>query len=612
MNTAPVLATTDLSIVVGFLLIVTLVGYLLSKVAARSLDDYFLGGRNIPWWILGVSTSASNFDISGTMVIVAVVFSLGLRGFLVEIRGGVGVTLAFLLVFLAKWLRRSRVMTSAEWMKIRFGDGPQGRAAHLLSALSNIALSLGMIIYFAKGSGKFLAHFLPYSELTCTSAMVGIGFFYTVMSGLYGVVFTDLIQMILLAVTAIYVALKGFALSPSVTLPSGFLTLGLTIPNSLGEALLAKAPTTWSPIFGAFGICVAMWLGRTVLEGMGGVGGYTDQRFFAARNEREASLLTLEAITLAILRWAMVAGLVVMGYHVLAQGGPAAELISGDAEQVLPVVLAMLPVGLKGVVLAGLVAAAMSTFDSTLNAGASYVVRDVYQAYIAPNAAGPRLIRVSRLATVALCLGGIALAAIVPNINQIWGLLTMGIGAGMFTPLFLRWYWPRFNGWGFAAGTAAGLVAALVVNTALAWPLYWAFPTVIALSLLAAVAVTLLTPAIDDAQLIRFYSQINPWGFWGRIARLAASQGRWNDANRAARSSERFRDGVSLVFALPFQVCVLLSAMTWVFRAWSSFYLFATISLLSGGGLYLTWYRNLKSPAACANDEAEQSRLEQR
>ncbi len=167
------LAVVDTLIIGAFLLAITVAGYALSRAASKGLDDYFLGGRKIPWWILGVSTSSSNFDMAGTMIIVGLVFALGYQGFLVEMRGGVGIALAFIMVFLAKWLRRSRVMTSAQWMRLRFGTDRQGQAAHLLSAIANIALSLGMIIYFSKGGGKFLTYFLPFSEFTCIVAMVG-------------------------------------------------------------------------------------------------------------------------------------------------------------------------------------------------------------------------------------------------------------------------------------------------------------------------------------------------------------------------------------------------------------------------------------------------------
>ncbi|MCB9525224.1 MAG: sodium:solute symporter [Myxococcales bacterium] len=599
------LATVDLAIVIGFLVVVTIVGYVMSKAASGGLDDYFLGGNKIPWWVLGISTSTSNFDMAGTMIIVAVVFGLGLSGFLVEIRGGVGLSLAFLLVFLGKWLRRSRVMTSAEWMKLRFGTDTQGKAAHLLSAIANIVLSLGMIIYFAKGAGKFLTHFLPFSEFVCTTGMVTIGLFYTLMSGLYGVVFTDVIQMILLTFTAIYVSVLAFELRPDITLPDGFLNLSLANPDGLGASLLAKDPGAWEPILQMFGVAVMMWLARTVMEGMGGVGGYTDQRFFAARSEREASLLTLEAIVLSAFRWTMVAGLVVMGYKLLQDGGAQAAIITADAENVLPVVLSeLLPTGVKGLVVAGLIAAAMSTFDSTLNAGASYLVKDVYESYINRDPTPKQLLNMSRYATAGLCVAGVGIAAIVPNINEIWGLITMGIGAGMFVPLFLRWYWPRFNGYGFAGGTAAGLVAALVFNTGLQWPLYLAFPSVVGSAFLVAVITALVTAPTPDERLVRFYLQINPWGLWGRVSQLATDQGKLTPQEAGGRLWEKINDVVALCFAVPFQVSLLIASMALIFHDWGKFVGFGVVTVLCAVGLYFFWFRNLKDAATCAEEDA--------
>jgi Na+/proline symporter len=601
---ASALATVDVVIIVGFLILVTIIGVVMSKAASGGLDDYFLGGNKIPWWVLGASTATSNFDMSGTMIIVAVVFSLGFKGFLVEIRGGVGLSLAFLMVFLGKWLRRSRVMTSAEWMKLRFGTDKQGRWAHLLSAIANIVLSLGMIIYFAKGAGKFLTHFLPYPELVCTAGMVGIGLAYTLMSGLYGVVFTDVVQMILLTFTAIFVSVQAFTLRPEVELPAGMLELNLEVPRELGASLLAKDPAYWEPVLSLFGLSVVMWLFRTTLEGMGGVGGYTDQRFFAARSEREANLLTMESIILSIFRWTMVAGLVVMGYHLVQHGGQGADQIKQDAEQVLPVVLAQaLPAGVRGVVIAGLIAAAMSTFDSTLNAGASYIVKDIYQSYMKPDADGKELMRVSRWATVGLCVAGIGFAAIVPNINQIWGLITMGLGAGLFVPLFLRWYWPRFNGYGFALGTAAGIVAALVFNTGLSWPMQKSFPAVIGCAAVAAIGATLATPAVPSDVLVRFWVRVNPFGFWGRVALRAEKEGVIDKEERLERVIETLYDGVSLCFAVPFQFCTLLAAMSFIWHDWKKLAFFLAGSIFSGLGLYFFWFKNLKSDEKCREED---------
>ncbi len=605
MGTLGNLAVVDALIIAAFLLAIMVAGYALSRAASKGLDDYFLGGRKIPWWILGVSNSSSNFDMAGTMIIVGLVFALGYQGFLVEMRGGVGIALAFIMVFLAKWLRRSRVMTSAQWMRLRFGTDRQGQAAHLLSAVANVALSLGMIIYFSKGGGKFLTYFLPFSEFTCIVAMVSIGLFYTLMSGLYGVVFTDVIQMVVMTLTSIFITAYAFDLMPTVTLPAGFMTLDLSTPTYMGGALGGQPPETMEAIFMFFGLSVFLWVLRSTIEGMGGVGGYTDQRFFAARSEREAGLVALESIVLSAFRWTMIAGLVVMGYAILAGGGDTAALILEDPENVLPVVIGeMLPVGITGIVIVGLIAAAMSTFDSTLNAGASYIVKDIYQTYLHPEASQRRLVAVSRWATLGLCVAGVGLAAFIPNINVIWSFVTMGLGAGLFVPLFLRWYWPRLNGYGFAFGTGAGMIAGITFKAILAWPLYGSFTGTILVALAVSVGVSLLTKPTDRDVLVRFWHQINPWGFWSSYARDAQAQGLITEQTKRALARERRTDVIALGFALPFQVALLIAAMAFVFHDWGKFSVAGAVTLVSAVGLYFFWYRNLKTPGVCAREDA--------
>ena len=434
--------------------------------------------------------------------------------------------------------------------------------------------------------------------------MVAIGLFYTLMSGLYGVVFTDVVQMILLSFTAIYVTVIAFGMTPEVDLPATFLALNLENPTGpAAEALSGVAG--WQPILEMFGLVVCIYLMRTFLEGSGGVGGYTDQRFFAARNEREASLLTMEAIILSLLRWTMVAGLVVMGLHLVQTGAPGADRIVADTESVLPVVLGeLLPAGVKGVVLAGLIAAAMSTFDSTLNAGASYIVKDVYESYIKPDATGEDLMRVSRVATVGLCAAGVLLSAVIPNINTIWGLITTALGPALFIPLFLRWYWPRFNGYGFAIGTGGGIIAALIVDLVLAMPIVTGFPTIVGISLFTCVAATVLTPPTEDDVLINFYTQVNPWGFWRPVVRAAVERGllTWKEA--ADQLWEKINDAIALCMAVPFQMFVLLAGMALVFHDWPKVGFFAIAGSLCGAGLYFFWYRNLKSYEQCEAEDA--------
>ena len=190
---------------------------------------------------------------------------------------------------------------------------------------------------------------------------------------------------------------------------------------------------------------------KGILEGMGGIGGYMSQRYYAARNEKEAGLLTAEWIILLGFRWTLIMALAVMG---LALGSKVAA--AGGAENVLPLVIRdMMPAGIKGMALAGLIAAAMSTFDSTINAGASYYVRDIYQAILKPDASEENLMKMSRLSSLAIAAVGYLISLVIPNINFIWDFITASLGAGIFVPMLLRWYWERFNGYGFAIGTAA-------------------------------------------------------------------------------------------------------------------------------------------------------------
>ena len=600
----PPMDTVDTIIIIGFLVLITAVGYFMSSMASEGVDDYFLGKNKIPWWVLGISTATSNFDMSGTMIIVAMVYELGYRGFLVEIRGGVGLSLAFLMVFLGKWLRRSRVMTSAQFMKFRFGTDTAGKAAHLLSAITQSIMCLGMIIYFCVGSGKFLQFFLPWDANVCTGIMVAVGLAYTLMSGLYGVVFTDVIQMIILSFAAVYIAVKGFNVDFSSQVTQGWYELSLSVPDSMQSTLMAI-----DPAFELFGICVIFYFFRTTLEGMGGIGGYTDQRFFAARNEREAGLLTLESIMISVLRWAMVAGLVALGYQMVASGAAdmAAEIqaIQSDAENVLPAVISgYIPAGMKGFMIAGLIAAAMSTFDSTLNAGASYLTIDIYKPYINPKATAKQLVRASQISTISLAVVGALIGFTITDINSIWQYITIAIGPAMLVPYVLRWYWPRYNGWGFAWGTGSAMITALAINGfGGSMPMYQSVPIVISVALVVSVIVSLMTPPVNDDTLCDFYMKVNPGGFWRKYANMVLEKGMVSKAEHNERYLEKAYDIISTCLAVPFQFCILIATMAFIFHDWEKFAYMGLITCITGLGLYFFWFKNLKPEDICAQED---------
>ena len=144
----------DYSIVFIYIVSMVLLGLYFQRKAASGIDSYFLGNRKMPWWALGASGMASNLDISGTMINTAFIFALGASGFFIEIRGGVTLIMAFLMIFQGKWNRRALVMTLAEWMHFRFGKDKQGDVARIIAAISVIVTVIAMITYIAIGTGK--------------------------------------------------------------------------------------------------------------------------------------------------------------------------------------------------------------------------------------------------------------------------------------------------------------------------------------------------------------------------------------------------------------------------------------------------------------------------
>lgn len=601
------LAFIDKAIIVGFFVLVVIVGMLMSKVASQGVDNYFLGGRSIPWWVLGASGTASNFDMTGTMVIVSMIYVLGLNGFWVEMRGGVGLPLAFLMVFLGKWLRRSRVMTEAEWMSFRFGEGKQGDMARLFTAISMLVLSVGMIIYFSVGTGTFLAQFLPFPKEVCALIMVSIGVAYTLSSGFYGVVFTDIIQEILLIIVALYVSFVAFFTVQNGQIPiNGVMT---DLPARFQEFSLPFTLDTTTPGleplagYEMFTFCVMFWVLKGVLEGMGGIGGYMSQRYYAARNEREAGLMSAEWIVLLTVRWTMIMGLAVMA---LQYG----DLIGNNPETALPVVLReALPTGLKGLALAGLLAAAMSTFDSTLNAGASYFVKDIYQPFIKKGSATHKeSMRASYFASFGIALIGVLVSIVIPNINAIWGFITGQLLAALLVPLVLRWYWPRFNGYGYAIGTGIGLVFSIGVGCYDLFigrvPLYVAFPLISGVTLICCIATSLATPEIEEHVLIQFYRRSRPGGFWGKIREKV------DPRENAEIMREHIYDIIGVCLALPAQLCLFFAAMALILHDWFKVGFCMAVVAFCSFGLYFFWYRELRDPEITGEAEEERKAME--
>ncbi|MDJ0548355.1 MAG: sodium:solute symporter, partial [Microcystis sp. M49637_WE12] len=282
----------DYVIVLLYLAATLIIGIIAEKKASQGLESYFLGNRNLPWWMLGVSGMAANTDLAGTMVISALIYAVGPKGLFIEIRGGVVLIMAFLMAFMGKWNRRAQVMTMAEWMQFRFGTGKQGNFARIISAVATLLFSIGAMSYFSVAGGKFLGQFLGMDDRLASVILILLTLIYTVASGFYGGVITDLFQGFLIFVAVIYVSTVAFF---TVNLPDSFTvaipgaaepkTWNLSDWASIFPSMTLDLPGDYA-IFNLFGGVIFFYLVKTIIEGCSGSGGYMLQRYLAAKSDR--------------------------------------------------------------------------------------------------------------------------------------------------------------------------------------------------------------------------------------------------------------------------------------------------------------------------------------
>ncbi|MDX9973711.1 MAG: sodium:solute symporter [FCB group bacterium] len=638
----------DYSVIGIYFLALIVLGLALERMASKSIEDYFIGGRRLPWWALGVSGMAFFLDMTGTMIITSFLFLLGPRGLFIEFRGGAVLVLAFMMLWGGKWHRRSKCLTGAEWMVFRFGDGFGGRFAQGVSALAGIVSAIGMLAYLIKGSGLFLTMFFPFSPFWCTVVLIGITTIYTMISGFYGVVFTDLFQSAIILFGVIIISVM--AMTQVAAVPDFAAVAAQVTNNSQWMSTMPQWHTEMPPGYEMYESLVMFAFFYLLRNIFAGVSAGADPRYLGARNDRECGLLTAFWTVLMTLRWPMMMGFAALGIllvhnlfpdqTVLTQASELIkqqvqvtekaqwdtvvaaiannpeqypkEFIAGlqallgadgwtkklmlvsfeggvDPERILPAVLLFnIPPGLRGLMLIVLLAAAMSTFNATVNGVTGFITRDVYQKYLRPTAKTRELISVSWAAVLLLVALSFMFAYYVKSINDVWDWLIMGLGAGLMIPGLLRLFWWRFNGGGFAVGTFVGLAAAIVqrmffpdLDSRLQFLFLGAVGTA------ASVIGAYLTKPEDHEVVARFYRITRPFGFWGPFRKLLPEQ------DRIAMDLEHRRDVLCVPFALLWQVTMFLLPMQVVIGAWTAFYPTLALFLVGLAGVYFFWYRHL-------------------
>ena len=570
----------DYLFIIFYFILVLGLGFWYQKKASRNLESYFLGGNRMHWLMLSMSGSVSNFDITGTMWIVSMLFILGMKSMWIHWMWGFLMG-AFFLAYIGRWVRRSNVMTGAEWMITRFGNGRGGNVARTAYAFMAVITLSSFIGYDFQGIGKFASVYLHLPPALCAFVIIGITTTYVVLGGLYSVVVTDVIQTIILTVASLIIAgIAYYYVTPDLiarTIPQGWNSL---LPEWRIESLAGSDHAEYQ----LFGALVLVWVLKGLLLNAGGPAQMYDfQRFLAARNDKDAAKVGATWSLFLIVRWAMCMGIVLLALSGIAQ--------VQDPEKVMPLVLQQyLPPGVRGVVIAGLLSAFMSTFSSTVNAGASYIVRDFWQPFFKPHASQKSLVRSGYVATVGIVVFGMIIGSQTKSIHQIWNWIMMALGAGVVIPNVLRWYWWRMNGWGYAAGTLSGILISLITLFMPHLPMYIVFPPIVLISLAASVIVSLTTPQVDGQVLKSFYQTVHPFGWWRPIrSQVDVSD---LEKNRISEKPSRILLNVFLGMAaiIGFYLAPMFLVGHWNRQA----LIWLVIALASMTLLYWTWYKPLR------------------
>ncbi len=585
--------SVDYSIIALYFLVVLAFGFWYQKKASQNLESYFLGGKNIHWLPLAMSGSVSTFDITGTMWIVSILFVLGMKSMWHHWMWGFYMA-AFFMAYMGKWVRRSNVMTAAEWMKTRFGDDTGGRLARTAYAIMAILTLCSFIGYAYQGIGKFASVYIslaPIAGLFNASMqswilahqpdilavlVMGITTLYVILGGLYSVVVTDVIQTLVLTLGSIFIAFIAWSkLDPQLlsNLPSDWTSLH--IPWRIPEQSGAE--------FEFFGALVIVWVMKGLLLNAGGPAQMYDfQRFLAARHPRDAAKVGAAWSFFLIVRWAMT-----IGIALLALAGVTGVT---DSEKVMPIVLMQyLPTGIRGLVIAGLLAAFMSTFSSIVNSGASFVVKDIWEVYIKPGESEEQSIRISRVASLLIVIVGLIIGFFATSIAQIWSWIMMALGAGVVVPNVLRWYWWRLNGWGYSWGTFGGILLSLIALIYPSIPVYIVFPAIAITSLILCIVVSYKTAPVEDSMLVQFYDSVRPFGAWKPVrGKSELSETELNNFSESGKLSI-----INVLIAMAAVSGLYLSPMFLVGHWYGKAILWFMVAVVSAVVLKFTWYDHL-------------------
>lgn len=603
----------DIAIVIAYLVLMVMIGWFFRKKARQNKESYLMGGKKLPWYMLGLSDASDMFDISGTMWMVALCFVYGLKSIWIPWLWPV-FNQVFNMMFLAKWLRRSNANTGAEWLATRFGLNGRGvKGSHNIVVAFALLGCLGFLAYGFVGLGKFMEIFVPwdlvqpYIPFTIAPEYVahfyGIVFtlfamFYSILGGMHSIVLGDFIKYMIMTVGCIAIAVIAMMHLQGKTLnvPEGWANpfFGWRLDDLNWSGIVDDANKKIEEDgFGLFGVFFMMMLFKGVLASYAGPApNYDMQKVLSTKSPKEASKMTgFVSIVLLPIRYSMVIGLTVLALLYYDQLNLSNGAGGTDFERVLPAAINnFLPVGILGLVLTGLLGAFMGTFSGTLNAAQAYIVNDIYLKYVNPNASTRKIISMNYFVGVVVVAVGVILGFFAKDVNSILQWIVGALYGGYIAANMLKWYWWRFNANGFFWGMLAGIVAAMVFPFLFEGilPLY-VWPLLFLISVIGCIAGTYSAPPTDDEVLKKFYSTVRPWGFWKPVHALVVAE------NPSFQPNTRFKlDMFNVVLGIIAQCCLTILPMYLVL--WMKLPLLLTVLVLAVIIIILkrTWWNKLE------------------
>ncbi len=525
------LETLDWFVIGGYLLLAGLIGFVIARHQSTDVADFFVAGRSLPWWLLGTSIAATWFAADAPLAVTALVRTKGIYGNWLWWYLGTGVMM--MVFFYAKYWRRSEILTDAELIELRYS----GRSASILRGFTATffgvfknCIGMGWVILaMLKFSNVMLGWSAEFALIvTTTFALV-----HTLVSGIKGVVVLDMLHftagMVSTVLLAILVLIEvggptelSSQIASSTGAPAGVVDMWPNLVNVGATEMVAF-------------LCLigVLWLGQAQGDG------YIVQRLFSAKSEQHAIKASL---------WFAVAGIVILTWPWIVVGlgsimilpiSDSSIALIEDPELAYPMmIIEVLPVGLKGLLVAAFMAAFMSTIDTHLCWGGSYMVNDIYQRFIKKDGSPQHYLLASRISIVVLLLLSAMAAWQMDSISGAW-IYVIEIMSGIAVIVMLRWFWWRINAWSEITTMAAALVLAnghligkglyalgWISDSAYAQVEIWynddhaliRATVILVLCTVASIVVTLLTKPVDNETLLRFYCKVRPKGWWGPIA----------------------------------------------------------------------------------------------